>query len=330
MNILITGGLGYVGSVLTEKMQDSNSKLIGIDPFWFASSALTSYVNDYEELHIKQISDLSDAELKKLLINIDCVIALAAVSNDPMGNIFEKITHEVNFNQNVRLYKLAKSIGVKKFIFASSCSVYGSGSEGLSTENTPTNPLTAYSKSKVEFEDFLSKQSDNIIKISLRFATAAGASNCPRTDLAVNDFVYTGISEGKIKLNSSGTSNRPFISVHDMCEAIQNFVLDKSILNSDHKIFNVGTNKNNYKILDVASLVARSIGCEVEFESTSEDTRNYKVSFERYNKMFPNHVFQSLDEIVHMLVQQYKNIIKDSRPKSDFVRLITLKEILHK
>ena len=330
MNILITGGLGYVGSVLSRKMRANNLDLIGIDPFWFATSALNSYENDYKELYKKQISDLSDTELKKILSNIDCVIALAAVSNDPMGNTFEEITHEVNYNQNVRLYKLSIKAGVKKFIFASSCSVYGAGSESLSTETSKRNPLTAYSKSKVDFENFLSNQRDNIINISLRFATAAGASNCPRTDLAVNDFVYTGLSKGKIQLNSAGTSNRPFISVYDMCEAIQNFVLDKTIINSGHKIFNVGTDKNNFKIIDVASKVASIIKCEMEFESAVEDTRNYKVSFEKYNKMFPKHEFQSLEEIIQLLIKQYKNIILDERPKSDFVRLAVLKEILSK
>ena len=329
MNVLITGGLGYVGSILSTELKNKKFNLIGIDPFWFSASAVNSYESDYNDLYESQVSDLSDFELTTILKDVDCVVSLAAVSNDPMGNIFEKITNDVNHIQNIKLYNLAKIAGVKKFIFASSCSVYGSASRDLATENTQPNPLTAYSKSKVDFERFLSNQEDGLTKVSLRFATAAGASHCPRTDLAVNDFVYTGLSEGKIKLNSSGTSNRPFISVYDMAKAIQNFISDTSYETSEHNIFNVGTNDNNYKIIDVATEVAKLIGCEIEIENSIVDTRDYRVSFEKYNDKFPKHSFQNMDKIIKELVSQYKNIISSGRLKAEFIRLEVLKNILN-
>ena len=108
MKILITGGLGYIGSVLSCELKEKNTKLIGIDPFWFSKSAVTNYLEDYDELHQCPISDLSDQKLANILKTIDCVVSLAAVSNDPMGNEFESITHDVNFEQNVRLYQLSK------------------------------------------------------------------------------------------------------------------------------------------------------------------------------------------------------------------------------
>ncbi len=327
MKVLVTGGLGYVGGELVKCLRANDLFSICIDPNWFARAELEPVGSLYNHVYQAQIKQISDHKLLEICRSVDCVVALAAISNDPMGNKFEALTLDVNVEQNKRLYQIARSAGVKRFIFASSCSVYGAGGAALLTEKSAVQPLTTYSLSKVLFEKFLSDQDDDVEKVSLRFATAAGASLCPRLDLAVNDFVFTGLTKKFVVLKSSGNAMRPFIAVRDMAFAISEVINSKNMFNGHH-IFNVGSDLNNYNILDVATMVSKTLGVDVKFESTLPDNRNYSVDFSNYRKFFQNDGFESMQNIISSLVEQCKKINSLGMSYENFIRLKVLQDTI--
>jgi len=195
-----------------QTVKKNNFFIVGVDSNWFTKkNQNTKYVDQQINLSIDKLSN-------KHFNGIDYVVHLAAVSNDPMSEKFKKETYAVNLHQSKKLYNLAKKNHIDKFIFASSCSLYGLANKNLKHENSMLNPLTNYSKTKFLFEKFLSKKNDHINKVILRFGTAAGLSDNFRLDLAINNLIYTGIKENNIKVMSNGKPFRPFIDTSDMCK----------------------------------------------------------------------------------------------------------------
>jgi nucleoside-diphosphate-sugar epimerase len=251
--ILILGSDGYVGSVLVNYFKKKNIyKLIGIDAQWFHKSNSRKKYKDVDRKEIRHFN------LRSINFIPETIIYLAAISNDPMGREFKEVTHQINFKECLRLAKCAKALGVKKFIFASSCSIYGASGSKMRKESDKLQPITDYAISKVNAEKALRYVSSNKFKvISLRFATAAGLSPNLRLDLVFNDFVANAVLKNKIELLSNGDAWRPLIHVDDMAKAI--YWAHQHYSNKNFLPINVGSKEWTFTIIDLAKKISSII-----------------------------------------------------------------------
>lgn len=293
MKILITGNMGYIGPCVVSHLRANHpeAELIGLDMGYFANCLTNEKMLPECKVDIQYFTDVRrlSADFFK---NIDAVVHLAAISNDPMGNKFEDVTLDVNYRASVNLAKMAKATGAKAFVFASSCSIYGSAEDQPRTEKSPLNPLTAYAKSKVYTEEELESLADNDFKItSLRFSTACGMSDRLRLDLVLNDFVAGAVASGKITILSDGTPWRPLIHVRDMARAIEWAISRDGADGGDFLAVNVGCNEWNFQVKDLADAVAKVVpNIEVSINQNAEpDKRSYRVDFSLFKNLAPNH-----------------------------------------
>jgi nucleoside-diphosphate-sugar epimerase len=268
-----------------------------------------------------------------LLKDVDSIVHLAAISNDPMGNTYEKVTLDINYKASVDLAKKAKEAGVKSFVYASSCSMYGSADDRPRTEDSPLNPLTAYAKSKVATERDLEKLADNEFKVtSLRFSTACGMSERLRLDLVLNDFVAGAVSTKKITILSDGTPWRPLINIKDMAKAIDWAVRRDPQNGGDFLAVNVGSDEWNYQVKELAQAVADIIpGVTVSINKNAQpDKRSYRVNFELFRKLAPDYQPEvNLTETIKKLKEglQAMNFSDDNFRNSGFIRLKVLNHL---
>ena len=287
--ILILGNLGYVGPELTKLLRQkySDYHLTGYDIGFFSKYYTTPYFSPDNLLDEQLYGDVRnfDVDLKQY----DSIIALAAISNDPIGNKFEQVTIDVNCDSLVSIAEKAKKAGVKSFVFASSCSVYGFAEEGDRIESSEVNPLTAYAKSKVKAEVELKKIAGSGFDVTcLRFATACGMSDRLRLDLVLNDFVASAIANKKIEILSDGLPWRPLINVRDMGRAID-WAMHRE--GESFIVVNAGSNEWNYQVKDLAEAV-RAIFSDIEVsinENAAPDKRSYRVNFDDFKRLAPNH-----------------------------------------
>ena len=330
MKILVVGNMGYVGSVLVPYLRNNypQSFIAGLDIGYFSERILPNY-NPESSLDKQIIMDIRDLQ-KSNIQGYDVIINLAAVSNDPMGEEFESATREINFLAGVRLAKLAKQVGVKKFIFASSCSVYGQGGGKPKTELDEVNPLTEYAKSKINSEVELSKiASPKFIIKCLRFSTACGFSPRLRLDIVLNDFVAASIVKNHINILSDGNPWRPIIHVQDMARAIHWSIEDSN--DAVFQILNVGSINANFQVKELAEAV-KTVNPTVEIsinKKASPDKRTYKVDFSAYNNLAQNYqpIF-SLEDSVKDLIKNIEllSLNGEDVKSSEFIRLKSLKE----
>ena len=293
MKVLITGNMGYVGPTVVQHLRRvlPGVSLIGYDLGFFAH-CLTGAASFPESLLDTQyFGDVREFPAD-LLDGVDAVVHLAAISNDPMGGRFEKVTDEINHRSTVEIARKAVERDVKRFIFASSCSMYGAAEGGPRSESDDLNPLTAYARSKVASEKGLDAlaNSDMIIT-SLRFSTACGMSDRIRLDLVLNDFVACAIAAKEITVLSDGTPWRPLIDVKDMARAIE-WAIVRPIENGGNSLsINVGANRHNRQVRDLATAVAHAIqGTNVSINTNAPpDNRSYQVDFALYEKLAPAH-----------------------------------------
>ncbi len=293
MRVLITGNMGYVGprTVRYLKTQDESIEIIGLDMGFFSSCLTGGQVIPETMVDLQYFGDVRSAG-SDLLEGVDAVVHLAAVSNDPMGSRFEKVTDAINHRSSVRIARLAREKGVKNYVFASSCSMYGAADDRPRDEDSPLNPLTAYARSKVATEEGIRDLADDDFTVtSLRFATACGMSERLRLDLVLNDFVASAIATGKIEVLSDGTPWRPLIDVNDMARAIDWAIRRKKENGGAFLAVNVGSDKWNYQVKDLARAVSEVIaGTEVTInENAQPDKRSYQVSFARFSRLAPDH-----------------------------------------
>lgn len=291
MKILITGNMGYIGPSVVLRLRESypKAKLIGVDSGFFAHCLTNAKVLPETRVDEQVFMDVRDIPAS-LVEGVDAVVGLAAISNDVMGQIDEKLTLGVNYLANVRLAKLAKKVGAKNFVFASSCSVYGFAADGAKTEQSEVNPLTAYARSKVMTEKGLKPLAGKKFKVTcLRFATACGMSERLRLDLVLNDFVAGGLLTKKISVLSDGTPWRPLIHIQDMARAIDWAVTRQAKNGGAFLVCNTGSNEWNYQVKDLAGAVSREIpGSEVSINlSAPPDKRSYRVSFDYFKSLAP-------------------------------------------
>jgi nucleoside-diphosphate-sugar epimerase len=335
VNILVTGNMGYVGPPVVARLRSSRSgaRLVGLDTGYFANCLLSGTAlpeRFLDQQHFGDVRDFDDG----VLDGIEGIVHLAAISNDPVGNAFEAVTREVNEQATVALARRARDAGVRTFVFASSCSMYGLAEEGSRSEDSPLHPLTAYSRSKVEAERGLSALADDDFRVtSLRFGTACGLSDRLRLDLVLNDFVASAVSVGKVVLLSDGTPWRPLIHVHDMARAID-WALDRRSADTDAFLaVNVGAEKSNFQILELAQAVVDAVdAAELELSPQAQpDRRSYKVDFASFEALAPDHQpCVTIEEAIHELVEALRRIgfrDADFRRGSDLVRLNVLRRL---
>ena len=337
----ITGNLGYIGPILSKfiKKMDTESEIIGFDNGYFLNCPVAAEIYSEKPFLDRQIfGDVRDqSKLKEFIHWADHIIHLAAISNDPMGMEFQKATKEINLESSIYLAKESIKSNAKSFIFASSCSVYGQGSNAPRSEVDEVNPLTEYAKSKIETEKSLEKlslKSDHNIT-SLRFSTACGYSPNLRLDLVLNDFVVTALSNGSIDILSDGSPWRPLIDVEDMARAI--FWACNRDTGKSFEILNIGSPEWNYQIKDLANSVRNILGRDIKINLNSKatpDKRSYRVCFDKFYSLAPKsmtpqlNLEESISRIVNV-VKPYANRLS-SNNRTHLIRLKVLKMLIEK
>ena len=279
MQVLVTGGAGYIGSVLVPRLLKKDYNVKVLDRFFFGKEPLKPVAKNPK---LKLIQDDTRWFDPKILKNVDVVMDLAALSNDPSGELEPKITREINHKGRARVARLSKEQGVKRYILASSCSIYGFR-EGFRNEKSPINPLTTYAKANRLAEIAAKKLADEKFTTTmLRFATVYGLSKRMRFDLAVNGMVLGFFKNKQIPIMRDGKQWRPFIHIKDVVEAyVKTLQAPTDKINGE--IFNVGTDEQNYQILPLAKEIAKSI--EIPFKKKwygDPDSRSYKISFKKF------------------------------------------------
>ena len=292
--ILITGAMGYVGPPLIRHLRNQfpDSCLIGFDSGFFAHNLTGARRLPESLLDALHFGDIRDFPLA-LLDDVDVVVHLAAISNDPMGKSFEAVTEAINENASIALAEAAEQRGVGSFVFASSCSIYGAAEGRPRRESDPLNPLTAYARSKVAMEKALRETNSARMKVTcLRFATACGMSDRLRLDLVLNDFVASALATGEITVLSDGTPWRPLIDVADMARAIEWGIRREPETGGRFLVVNVGGNKANYQVKELAETVASHLpGTKVSINREAPpDKRSYQVDFSLFAELAPQNV----------------------------------------
>jgi len=329
MKIFVTGHKGYIGVHLVSVLKEHGHQVTGCDLNLFDGCEWDEIVRPDKEI-IKDIRSLT----KEDLIGYDCVMHLAAISNDPMGDLNEDITYSINRDGSINLAKKAKEAGVPRFLLASSCSAYGKG-ESLDLDETANlNPVSAYAISKIEAEKEISKLADNSFSPSfLRNATAYGYSPMLRIDLVVNNLLGCAFAKGDIRIMSDGTPWRPLIHCKDIANAFVAFAeAPKDKIHN--KAINIGANSENYQVKDIADRVQRLLP-KAKIVFTGEvgaDPRNYRVSFDLLNKTLPDFKLEyNLDKGMSELFRKYveHKFNKEDFDGDKFVRLRTIKNRLN-
>jgi nucleoside-diphosphate-sugar epimerase len=331
MRILITGNSGYVGSTLVRHLRGvmPAAELIGYDTGLFAHCLTGAKILPETYLTRQHYGDVRDLP-PGLLDGVDAVVHLAAVSNDPMGIRFEQVTDEINAQASLRLARLAQQAGVRAFVFASSCSIYGFAEGGPRGENDQVNPLTAYARSKVVTERGLAGiNADSMTVTCLRFATACGMSDRLRLDLVLNDFVACAVSTGEITVLSDGTPWRPLIDVSDMARAIEWAIIRDAAAGGAVLSVNVGSDAWNYQVRELADAVAAAVpSTRVSINREAPpDKRSYRVDFSLFRRLAPQHQpLSTLADSVNRLKHGLENMQFADRDfrNSSLIRLKTL------
>jgi nucleoside-diphosphate-sugar epimerase len=335
MRVLITGNSGYVGSILVRHLRSvmPAAELIGYDAGFFAHCLTDAATLPETQLTRQHYGDVRDLP-PELLAGVDAVVHLAAVSNDPMGNRFEQVTDAINAQASLRLARLAREAGVRAFIFASSCSIYGFAEGGPRRECDDVNPLTAYARSKVATERGLAGMNAGGMSITcLRFATACGMSERLRLDLVLNDFVACAIATGEISVLSDGTPWRPLIDVSDMARAIEWAIGRDPSAGGEMVSVNAGSDAWNHQVKGLAEAVAEAVpGTSVSINRQAPpDKRSYRVDFSLFRQLAPQHQpLMTLGDSIGRLKHGLENMGFADREFRDspLIRLKTLDRLI--
>ena len=315
-NILLTGGAGYIGSWFVQNYSDKYSIYI-IDSLFFGKNL---NLKDIIKIINKDIRNISLDDLK----DINYVIHMAELSNDPLGEINKDLTQEINVFGTRNLINLCKQAKIEKFIYMSSCSVYGDSGNMHASEETKTNPLTEYAKAKVLNENYLlDNEFEFEVKI-LRNATAFGYSTNIRTDLVINDLTVSAIENNQIKVLSDGSPRRPFVHIGDISRFIDYVIGNDS---TKKLLVNIGTEGLNHTVKDVAKIVSKLTNVEdISFGKSDGDARSYFVNFSKVSKLFPNFEFKyQVHDGVNEIVDNFESVILN---KNNSKRIKRINELI--
>ena len=274
MRVLVTGNLGYIGTVLTPMLTEDGHDVTGLDSDLYRRCTFGSGLAKIPQI----IKDIRDVELEDFM-GFDAVCHLAGLSNDPLGDLNPELTFEINHQASVRLAELAKKAGVQRFVFSSSCSNYGAGGDDMLTEESPFNPVTPYGESKVKVEQDVSLLANgDFSPVFLRNGTAYGVSPRLRFDLVLNNLTAWAVTTGQVRLKSDGSPWRPIVHIRDIALAFTVVITAPQDL-IHNRAFNVGDTADNLQIRDIAKIVCETVpDSKLSFaEGASPDTRNYRV-----------------------------------------------------
>lgn len=327
--VLVTGSKGYIGAVLCGKLQEEGFDVCGLDTNFYKNCHFFKVPQ-----HIPQIlKDIRKVEAEDIAM-FDAVIHLAALSNDPMGALNPQITQDINCQASIRLANLARGNGVKRFIFSSSCSIYGISGQQAINEDGILNPLTEYARSKVESEREIASFADDCFSpVFLRNSTVYGVSPMLRVDLVVNNLVGWAYTSGKIRIMSDGSPWRPLIHVQDICKAfIAALKAPRDLIHN--QVFNVGRDNGNYRIRDIGEAIKRVMPhCRIEYTGEhGVDTRSYRVDFSKFSRVLSNYFKPAwnIEKGIKELLDSYRRagFTENDFQGDRFTRLKTIKKLL--
>lgn len=284
MRILITGDKGYIGTVMAPLIADAGHEVVGLDSDLFEQCTFGEPPREFPSIR-KDLRDVEHADLE----GFDAVIHLAGLSNDPLGNLNPDLTYDINYHASVRLARLAKEVGARRFLFSSSCSTYGAAGDKILDETADFNPVTPYGRSKVLVEQEVAKLAgSNFSPTFLRNATAYGVSPRLRFDLVLNNLTAWALTTGRVFIKSDGTPWRPIVHIEDISRAFL-AVLNAPLDIVHNQAFNVGRTEENYQIRELAEIVKETVpGCTIDFATDAgPDKRCYRVDFSRIGKTLP-------------------------------------------
>src|SRR5437868_2362477 len=284
MRILLTGSRGYIGTVMGPFLAGAGHDVVGVDTDLYRRSTFGPWRESVRTL-CKDVREIQVPDLR----GFDAVVHLAALSNDPLGDLNPDLTYQINHLASVRLAELAKAAGVRRVAFASSCSNYGAAGDAPVDEEAQLNPVTAYGESKVRVERDVSRLADDSFSPTfLRCATAYGVSPRLRFDVVLNNLVAWAVTAGTVLLKSDGTAWRPIVHIEDIARAFL-AVLEAPPSAVSAEAFNVGRDDQNFRIREIAEIVRETVpGCEVAFAAdASPDARNYRADFGKIGRVLP-------------------------------------------
>jgi nucleoside-diphosphate-sugar epimerase len=284
MRVLVTGHKGYIGTVMAPVLDTAGHEVVGLDSDLFEKCTFGGPFREFPSIR-KDLRDIEHSDLE----GFDAVIHLAGLSNDPLGNLNPNLTYDINHHASVRLARLSKEVGVKRFLFSSSCSTYGAAGDKILDETAEFNPVTPYGRSKVLVEQEVSQlASTQFSPVFLRNATAYGVSPRLRFDLVLNNLTAWALTTGRVFIKSDGTPWRPIVHIEDISRAfLAALEAPRELIHN--QAFNVGRSEENYQIRDLAEIVKETVpGCTIEFATDAgPDKRCYRADFSRIAKTLP-------------------------------------------
>ncbi len=324
MRVLVTGTDGYIGVLLGPVLLERGHDVVGLDTGFYRAGWLYNGVVKSPAWINKDIRHITEDDLK----GFEAVVHLAELSNDPLGQLHPEITYKINHAGSVELAQKCKKVGITRFVYTSSCSVYGVGSDDFKTEESETNPQTAYAKCKVLVErDVSALAGDDFSPTFLRNATAYGASPRMRFDIVLNNLAGLAWTIKEIKMTSDGTPWRPLVHVLDICEAVA-CALEAPREVVHNQIFNVGNTKANYRVKEIAQIVSDTFpGCALSLGTNNGDNRSYRVSFDKIRQQFPGFKCQRDAAFGANQLRQLFETIDLSREIFDFRAYTRLKQL---
>ena len=285
MRVLLTGILGYIGTIMGEEMVERRHRVTGLDTGYYARAVLYRRSRNKVPVLRKDVREVTVEDLR----GFDAVAHLAELSNDPLGQLNPGLTRRINHEGSVHLARTAKAAGVPRFLYSSSCSVYGAGSGEFKTEESEVNPQTEYARCKVLVErDVAALADDSFSPVFFRNATAFGPSPAMRFDLVVNNLSGLARTRREIAMISDGTPWRPLVHIRDISRAFA-AALETPRERWHNRVLNVGATEENFRVREIAALVAEAFpGCRTSFGSGDTDTRSYRVNFDRIREVLPS------------------------------------------